>query len=188
MIIVCDIDNICNNLTEKTLELYNSRSGKSVQMSDLTTYNFADCLPKEDADAIISLFKEKKLWNSLTPIAGASNGLKTLIKQGHRIYLATATDPINFAWKVEWIKKNFSFINADNIIRIMDKSLLKADIIIDDHLDNLVGNTAYRICLDYPWNRDERKDFIHDICRVHNWKEIVSAVNNIERKDEEWDK
>ena len=188
MIICVDIDNILNDLTPKTLALYNSRTGKNIQLTDLVSYNFIECLPEEEANAIISLFKEKKLWSSLSPRAGASNGLKTLIKQGHRIYLATATDPVNFAWKVEWLKKNFSFINADNVIRIMDKSLLKTDIIIDDHLDNLVGNTAYRICLDYPWNRDERKDFIHDIHRVHNWKEIVSTVNDIERKDAEWDK
>lgn len=188
MIIICDIDNICNNLTEKTLEIYNSRSDKNIQITELTSYSFADCLSKEDANAIIALFKEKKLWNSLSPIAGAVNGLKALIKQGHQIYLATATDPINFAWKVEWMKKNFSFINADNIIRIMDKSLIKADVIIDDHLDNLVNNTAHRICLDYPWNRDEKKDFVYDIHRAHNWKEIIVAINEIERKDIEWDK
>ena len=84
--------------------------------------------------------------------------------------------------------KHFPFICADNIMRVVDKSLLKCDIIIDDHIDNLVGNTAHRICLDYPWNRDENKDFIYDIYRTHNWREIVSAVNEIERKDAEWEK
>jgi 5'(3')-deoxyribonucleotidase len=185
---MCDIDGILNNLVEKTLELYNCRSGKNIQLSDITSYNFFDCLPKEDADSIVALFKEKKLWNSLSSLPGSSNGLKTLIKQGHQVYFATATDPTNFAWKTDWMKKNFPFINADNIIRIIDKGLLKADIIIDDCLDNLINNTAHKICLDYPWNRDEKKDFIHDIYRTYNWKEIVSAVNEIERKDAEWER
>lgn len=188
MIIMCDIDDICNNLVEKTIELYNSRFNKNIQIESLTSYSFADCLSKEDANSIVSLFKEKKLWNSLSPIAGASNGLKTLIRQGHQVYMATATNPINFAWKVEWMSKHFPFINTDNIMRAVDKSLLKCDIIIDDRMDNLIGNTAYKICLDYPWNRDERKDFIYDIYRTHNWKEIVYAVNEIERKDAEWNK
>lgn len=183
MIIMCDIDDVCNNLIEKTIELYNSRYNKNLRVSDLTSYNFADCLPREDVDAILTLFKDKKLWNSLSPVTGASNGLKTLIKQGHQIYLATATNPINFAWKVEWCAKYFPFIHADNIIRAVDKSILKCDIIIDDYMDNLIGNTANKICMDRPWNRDERKDFIYGIHRAHNWKEIVSAVNDIERED-----
>ena len=188
MIIMCDIDDVCNNLIEKTMELYNSRYNKNIRVSDLTSYNFADCLPREDVDAILTLFKDKKLWNSLSPVTGAPNGLKSLIKQGHQIYLATATNPVNFAWKVEWCAKHFPFIHADNIIRAVDKSLLKCDIIIDDYMENLIGNTAYKVCLDKPWNRDEKRDFIYDIRRAHNWKEIVSAVNDIERKEAEWNK
>lgn len=188
MIIMCDIDDVCNNLVEKTIELYNSRSNKNIQIADLTNYSFADCLPKEDVDAILPLFKEKKLWNSLSPVAGVVNGLKSLIKQGHQVYLATATNPVNFAWKVEWCEKNFPFIQSDNIIRVVDKSLLKCDIIIDDYMENLIGSTAHRVCLDKPWNRDAKKDFIYDIHRVHNWKEIVSAINDIERNDAEWNK
>ena len=188
MIVMCDIDDVCNNLVEKTIELYNSKSSKKIQISDITDYSFSECLPKEDVEVILSLFKEKKLWNSLSPVVGASNGLKSLIKQGHQVYLATATSPINFAWKVEWCSKHFPFIHADHIIRVVDKSVLKCDIIIDDYMDNLIGNTAHRICMDKPWNRDEKKDFIYDIYRAHNWKEIVSAVNEIERNEKEWSK
>ena len=188
MTIMCDIDDVLNNLMEKTIELYNSRFNKNIKVADLTEYNFSDCLPKEDVDAILALFKDKKLWNSLSPVAGASNGLKTLIKQGHQVYLATATNPVNFAWKVEWCTKHFPFIHADNIIRAVDKSVLKCDIIIDDYMENLTSNTAYKVCFDKPWNRDEKKDFIYDIQRAHNWKEIVSAVNDIERNDKEWER
>ena len=188
MIIMCDIDDVLNNLMEKTIELYNSRYNKSLKVVDLTSYNFIDCLPREDTDAILTLFKDKKLWNSLSPVAGASNGLKTLIKQGHQVYLATATNPVNFAWKVEWCERHFPFIHADNIIRVVDKSLLKCDVIIDDYMENLIGNTAYKVCVNKPWNRDEKKDFIYDIRRAHNWKEIVSAINDIERKEAEWNK
>ena len=57
MIIVCDIDSVLNNLMEKTLELYNSRTGKNIQLTDMTAYNFEECLPKEDADGLSKLFK-----------------------------------------------------------------------------------------------------------------------------------
>ena len=65
MIIMCDLDAVLNDLIPKTLSLYNSRTGKNIQASDITTYNFSECLSEEDANGIIELFKEKELWDSL---------------------------------------------------------------------------------------------------------------------------
>lgn len=188
MIICFDIDNVMNNLTEKAIDLYNTRSGKNIQMSDITAYNFYDCLSKEEADEIISLFKDKELWNSLKPLPHSQDTLKKLIKQGHRIFLATATDPINFEWKCEWISRYFSFIPTDNIIRIMDKGLLKVDVMVDDHLSNLISNICERVCLDYPWNQDRVKDYAYDIKRAYSWNDIVNIINNIEKEMKKWEK
>ena len=68
MIIACDMDSVLNNLTEKMLEVYNSQSGKNIQIEDLTAYNFYDCLSKEDADGLIKSFKNiiiltSKAWD-----------------------------------------------------------------------------------------------------------------------------
>lgn len=186
MIIMCDIDGILNNLVEETLILYNSRSGKNIQPSDITTYNFVDCLPKEDAEGIISLFKEKSLWDSLLPLPSSQNVLKQLINQGHQIYLATATDPVNFEWKIEWLKQYFPFIPSDNVIRIMDKGLLKCDVLIDDCLDNLIKVFCERVCLDCPWNQNKSKDVVYDIKRAYSWDDIINIINNIDKEMEKW--
>ena len=188
MIICFDIDNVINDLAEKTIALYNARANRDIQMSDITAYNFYDCLSKEDADGIISLFKDKELWDSLKPLSHSQEVLKKLIKQGHRIFLATATDPTNFEWKCDWLSRYFSFIPTDNIIRIMDKSLLRIDVMVDDHLSNLIGNVCERVCLDYPWNQSKSKDYAYDIKRAYSWDDIVDIINNIERKMKEWEK
>lgn len=187
MIIVSDIDGVLNDLMPKVLELYNSRTDKNISIFDITAYGFAECLPKEDADGITELFKERELWDSLSPLPDAQMRLKELINEGHQIYLATAIDPINFEWKCQWVAKYFPFIPEENIIRIMDKSLLKTDIMIDDCFDNLIGNICDRIILDYPYNRNGAKDFAYDIHRANNWSEIVDIIHNIERRDEEWE-
>lgn len=188
MIIACDIDGVLNNLVEETLKLYNSRSGKNIQISDITSYNFSDCLPIEDAEGIVSLFKEKCLWDSLKPLQGSQKTLKQLIKKGHQIYLATATDPINFQWKIEWLKQYFSFIPSDNVIRIMDKSLLKCDVLIDDCLDNLTTIFCERVCIDSPWNQSTSKDYAYDIKRAYSWNDVLNIINNIEREMKKWEK
>ena len=186
MILCVDCDNVLNNLTEKTLELYNSQSGKNIQMSDIISYNFSECLPQEDADGIVSLFKEKELWDSLEPIKDSRWGIETLMNLGHRVIFATATHECNFEWKCQWLKKYFPIINTDDIVRIIDKSLIRADVIIDDCLEQLVGSCCERICFDMPWNQNKEKDFIYDIYRMYSWTDIINIINDIERKNEEW--
>lgn len=187
MIIVCDIDNVLNDLIYKTLTLYNSRFNANITIENITAYNFYDCLPQEDASNIIDLFKEKELWDSLKPLPGAQEGLKKIIKQGHQVYLATATDPVNFNWKCDFINRYFPFISTDNIIRIMDKSLLKTDVMIDDHLNNLTSNICERICLNYPWNYSTSKDYAYDIKRANSWNDIVNIINKIKKEMEKWE-
>lgn len=188
MIICVDIDNVLNDLTEKAISLYNARANKNIQMSDITTYNLYDCLPKEDANRIKALFLDKELWDSLRPLPHSQECLKKLVRQGHKIFLATATHPRNFDWKCDWISSYFSFIPEDNIIRIMDKSLLKIDVMVDDHLSNLTSNVCERVCLDYPWNRNTSTDYAYDIKRAYSWDDIINIINNIERKMKEWEK
>ena len=188
MIICVDIDGVLNNLVEKTLELYNTHNGKNIKISDIKTYNFYDCLPQEDAKGIIELFKNKELWDSLTPLPGSQNAFKQLVNNGHQIYLATATDITNFEWKCNWVTNFYPFIPTDNIMRIMNKSLLNVDVLIDDCLDNLITNFAYRVCIDHPWNRSTSKDYAYNIKRAHSWNDIVNIIKNIEREIKKWEK
>lgn len=186
MIICVDCDNVLNNLTDKALELYNLRSGNNIKLEDITTYSFYDCLSMKDADEIISLFKEKELWDSLSPLPGAQNVLSKLVKTGHIIYIATATNPCNFEWKVNWLAKYYDFIPENNIIRIVNKSLLRADILIEDSLDNIKNSFCEPICLDYPWNQNSSMDYIFDIHRIKSWYEIEDVINNIEEENRKW--
>lgn len=186
MIIACDMDSVINNLTEKTLEVYNSQNGKNIQMSDITSYNFYDCLNKEDAEGILKLFKNKSLWDSLKLIPGAKEGLQKLIDDGHKVYIVTIASPESFVWKMKWIKQRLPFFNTDNVVRLIDKSLFKCDILIEDCLDQLIKHKlCHRICLDYPYNR-HIDDFIYNINRCKNWNEILEIINQIVKENEEW--
>ena len=187
MRICVDIDDILCNLVQAGLELYNSKSNKNIQPSDLTSYYLHKCLPSDEADAILEIFNGKEIFQHLKPVPDSQWGLETLINQGHQVFLATATPYHAFASKVDWVCKYFPYVSYKNIICIKDKSILNCDVMIDDNLDNLTKNICERIVLDAPWNRDKNKDFVYDIYRAHNWKDIVKAINNIERKEREWE-
>lgn len=188
MRICVDIDSVLNNLSECVLKMFNAHTGKSVQMEDLTTYDYYGCMSKDDADYMVSLFSKKELWDMLEPIPDSQWGLQTLVNSGHEVYLATATSPMNFAWKVDWISKYYPFFDTNNIIRIMNKSLLTTDVLVDDCLDQLTKIICDRVVLDYAWNHNERIDKVYDIYRAYNWKDIVNKIKEIERKNQLWEK
>lgn len=184
MIIMCDIDGVLNDLIPKTLEIYNAENNTNIQISDINQYNFSNCLSTEDARGIINLFKRKELWDSLSPLLDAQWGLKSLISNGHKVYLATNTAPENFPWKIEWLEKYFPFIDSKDVICINNKGLLKTDILIDDCLDNLIGSVCERIVIDHPWNRDKEKEYAYNIHRAYNFKDVIEIIHAIEGSEE----
>lgn len=186
MRIICDVDEVLNDFGTKLLALYNSRTDSSLTYEDLTAYNFYDCFSSDVADGLCELFTDKELWDSLKPLPGSQKGLKTLINSGHDVFLATATVPTNFAWKVDWLSEYFPFIPSDNIIRIMNKGLLNCDLMIDDHITNLTSNICNRVILDKPWNRNPTKDYVYDLRRAYSWSDIVKLVNEIEKEEQKW--
>ena len=77
MIIMCDIDGVLNNLIEKTLELYNSRSDRNIQISDITTYNFFD-----ESDGDDNIVPELSELETLNLSQGSSISIKNIGKKG----------------------------------------------------------------------------------------------------------
>jgi 5'(3')-deoxyribonucleotidase len=188
MVLAVDCDNILLNLTEKTLELYNKLYDDCLNMKDVITYDFYSCLSKEKADKICELFLKKELWDSLTPISGSQKGINALIKAGHTILITTATHENNLAWKCELIKKFYPSINPENIVRVYDKSIIRADVIIDDDMGQLVNSFAERVCLDYIWNRSSSKDCVYGIHRAYSWSDIVNIINKIDKEMKKYDR
>lgn len=177
--IAVDVDETINNLMTKALEMCNKETGESFTIDDLTDYDLFACLPYEYAHAMKNIFLRKELWDSLSPSEDAQWGIKKLINKGYDVYLATATDPINFHWKVEWIKHYFPFVSSDNIIRINNKGLLHVDVMVDDCADYLTSNMiCYRILVNKPWNKKTYAE-AYGMRRCNNWSDIVQQVDEI---------
>lgn len=186
MIIMVDFDETLFPTFQKVIAVYNKRYDNTLTFEQMTTYNLYECLDENVADKLIELFCDQEVYNNLQPFSGAAKAIKSMISNGHEIYVATATDIRNLAWKEQLLQRYFPFIPKENLIRIHNKKLLKADILIEDNLSNLIETRADRICFNRPWNIDERKDFVYSISRCSTWSEILNAVNKIQSEVNEW--
>ena len=181
MLIVTDVDGVLNNLMDVVVAEYNKKYKANYTINDITTYNLDECFEPDVAKRMKKLFSAPEVWDKVKAVNGAHNALQKLINSGHQIYLATNHDPSTYGNKVAWIKRFFPFVEASKIICIKDKWLLRADIMIEDNLQTLLGRPYYRrILMDHPWNYEsEYRDFAYDIYRCHNWTEILNAINKI---------
>ena len=180
MIIGVDFDDILFPTTKVVVDIYNLRHKTNINVSDLVTYKFHDCLDDSIADELVSYFNEKMLYISLWPLPGSRAVLKALTDIGHEIYIVTATDSKNLVWKEELIEKFFPYIPKKNVIKLHKKELLNVDVLIDDCLDNFINSSAKKICFNYPWNQGAEDDLIY---RVDSWYDVINIISEIERKN-----
>ena len=186
--IAIDFDETLFPTLEKIIDIYNKHHDSNIELSQITTYNLSDSLDADITDELLELFVDKSVYDCLQPYKGAVRSVKTLVEQGHEIYVATSTDVRNMEWKEELLQKHFPFIPKKNLIRIHNKALLSVDVLVEDKLDNLKSTFSDRICFDQPWNQDEDADYVYSISRIHHWGEIINVIQNIERRDKEWEK
>lgn len=184
--IAIDADSTLNNLEYGLIELYNRTYSDKIDISMFIDYDWYACLPFEVAERLYELLLNKELWDSLLPVQDSQSAIKSLIDNGTEVYIATATNPVNYPWKVEWFKKYFPYINEKHIICIHNKALLDVDFVVDDCIEQLLSTKwAHRICLDKSWNRNIY-DECHSIHRCTNWKEIVAEIKKIIKEEEEY--
>ena len=82
--------------------------------------------------------------------------------------------------KESYLQRTFPYINIrKKLIVCSDKTMIRADVLIDDCLDNF-GGQDYSIVLDYPWNRNTDDE---DIIRASSWKEIYNIIYLINKEE-----
>lgn len=179
MLICVDIDDTICNLQETVIEIFNKRYGKEYSLENFHSFDIMDVLPVEEATNFIAIYGESGVYDLVKPFVGSQDGLRKLINDGHQIYFASNIIPETHSEKIAFIKRYFPFVDPSRVIAIKDKWLLRAEIMIEDNLDNLLAKPYYeRILIDRPWNQ-WNKDYVYGVYRCNNWNEVVAAVNKI---------
>jgi len=179
MKILIDCDNILNNLTEVVLKIYNEDWNDNLKMDDIVKYQIENFIKQPAKEKFYKYFTQKRVWKQISPIADSIKYINKLREDGHDLYLCTKTEPYNAYKKSEWCFRNYGFKPRKNFLCVPDKTMIRADILIDDCLDNF-GGQDYSIVLDYPWNRNTDDE---NIIRASSWKEIYNIICLINKEE-----
>lgn len=182
MTILCDIDEVVNNLIEKMLKRYNRAFNDNLTLDDITDYDVKKFIKPECVDPFW-LFCDNVFIKTLDIQPKAKEIIEWLI-QHHNFYFVSATFPNHVEAKHEWLKENIPGYDNSMLIICKDKNLIHGDILIDDCLGNFDFEVStnqsvrYNFIFDKPWNAAHKED-LQKTFRVHGWEEILEMIKKL---------
>lgn len=165
--IAIDMDEVIADFTSKHLRLFNEKCGENIALSDIHGMKLRDLRP-ELTPVITEILREPSFFRDLDPIKDSQEVIKDL-SEHYEIYITTAAMefPTSFTAKYEWLKEHFDFLNEMNFVFCGDKSIIRADFLIDDHARHFKHFQGQGILFTAPHN-------IHETgyVRLNNWLEV----------------
>ncbi len=185
--LIIDLDEvICiNSIIEKINEFfktnYTIENFPSLYIEDV----FDD---KEKIDEFLKIYENENYYIKPYILPDCKRVLKHLSKY-YDIYICTAyvwpNHPQNtkteICSKLDFLYKTFDFINPKKIMFVSDKSVLSADVFIDDRLKNLTGNSKVKLLFTSHYNKNISNSELNklNVTRVNSWQEIKNLLMKI---------
>lgn len=188
-VIAVDADEVLAEFMEYFLMFHNKKYQTKFLKTDVTSFRFEEVFNIEETEVLhrIGEFYEDVLIREMKPVAGAIEGVQSLLDKNYELQIVTARPPYYKEKTVEWVERHFpdkfkqihfAFNpfnkNSERLTKAQICKQIGAGVLIDDNLVNAVdcaenGITVY--LMDAPWNQVE--DLPGNIIRVESWEEIV---------------
>ena len=180
--ILVDMDDTIEQLVEAWIRCTNERYGYHSTVEDVKSWNMTEAFPGLTKRQVYDIPDEPGFWGKVKPMPGAVEGVRKLIEDGHQVYIVTATQYESLAEKMsDLLFKYFPYIEWDHVIITKRKQMIRGDVLIDDGPHNLEDGEYEKILVDAPHNRSYDAE-ANGMIRVHNWDEILKAVDEIAGK------
>lgn len=186
MIIACDVDGVIVDPYPKWVEQWNQyHPDDPFTVEEIYTQRAAD------NKAFLDLLTQGNLYQGLPPVAGALEGVQALRALGHRVVFATSCVKNMADSKWAWLEEQGFLpptnLQAHDLIIIHDKTLVAADLLIDDRMDTVRAWVEKRqrqvVLFTQPWN-EKLDDEVHSAfwTRAHramHWPGVVRYVRSL---------
>ncbi|WP_413072363.1 MULTISPECIES: 5' nucleotidase, NT5C type [unclassified Shouchella] len=165
--IAIDMDEVMADFNKKHLALFNADYGEALTVEDLHGKKLRELRPNL-VNEIRGYLKDPGYFRDLEVIQDAQEVIKEL-HETYEVYIATAAMhfPSSFTAKYEWLQEHFPFLNDQHFVFCGDKSVIKADYLIDDNVYQLERFTGKGILYTAPHNVHEER-----FTRVNHWQDV----------------
>lgn len=137
-VIAIDMDEVLADALQEHLDRYNrdfaSTTQPAITLDDLRGRRLWQVIPPHHHATLDNYFRDVDFFRVLRVMPEAQRVLQRL-QTRYEVFIASAAMevPTSFAAKYEWLAEHFPFIPTSHIVFCGDKSILRADYLIDDN-------------------------------------------------------
>jgi len=166
-ILAIDMDGVLADTETQYIKWYQKEFGVEISPDTLAGKPEGEGFPEKEA--IWRFLNTPGFFRTLPLMPGAVEAVAELMNH-FEIYIVSAAMefPLSLPEKFDWLKEHFSFIPWTNIVFCGNKSIIRADYLIDDHLKNLDNFKGKALMFHASHNTT-----VTHHQRVKNWPEIV---------------
>ncbi|MGR3812384.1 5' nucleotidase, NT5C type [Jiulongibacter sp. NS-SX5] len=168
--LIIDMDDVMADTGGAIIDLYNKHFKTSYQKSDLLEQDiWNEELKANYVDELRSKLHEPGFFRNLSVMTGAKEVIKELHEKYDLFVVSAAMEfPNSLKEKSEWLDEHFPYIHWKNRVLCGDKSIIKGDIMIDDHDKNL--SVFKGQCLLFHAMHNHKLEWYQ---RVKSWKDVA---------------
>ncbi|WP_199616111.1 5' nucleotidase, NT5C type [Paenibacillus alkalitolerans] len=165
--IAIDMDEVIADFNAKHLRVFNRDYNENFTVNDLQGTRLRELRPHLKNE-ITAYLNDPAFFRDLDVMRDSQKVIKQLSEQ-YEIFITTAAMefPASFTSKYEWLKEQFPFLNEMNFVFCGDKSVIRADYLIDDNSRHFQRFEGQGILFTAPHNVNET-----GYVRVNNWLEV----------------
>ena len=168
--ILVDMDGVLADVYSRFYEQHEADFGNRLSLQHTKGVKEEEAFPN-----LLKWVNSKGFFKSIPLMPGSVDGLRKLNENYDVIVVSMATEfPESLTDKQLWLTGHYPFISWKQIVFCGSKDIIKADIMIDDHLKNLDNFKGETIMFTQPHNMNI-KDHHHR--RVDSWTEIDEIFN-----------
>jgi 5'-nucleotidase len=167
--LLVDMDGVLADVYSRFFELHEEETGKRKQLNDIIGLKEGEAFPE-----LYRWVMTPGFFRTIPVMRDSQPVLKKLNEAYEVIIISMATEfPVSLSDKQLWINDNFPFISWRQSIFCGNKSLIPADIMIDDHFKNLDFFKGETLMFVQPHNINSTD---HRHKAVASWREIEAIL------------
>ena len=167
--IALDVDEVCLNLIDTWLSLYESEFNDHIEKQSITDWDISKFVIPEAKKRIFEYIEYPDIFYASKPVEGALEGVQILREMRFKIVFATANNPENA--KFSWLMEHGFMLDKNEFMEVYDKSLIYADILLDDRFTNCMNFRNVSFLYSAPWNQRH-----YHPRRVSGWNEFIQRL------------
>jgi 5'(3')-deoxyribonucleotidase len=132
--IAVDMDEVMADAVSEHLRRYNQEFNEAMSAVDLVGRNMWDVVDRDRHHALEHYLRSDDFFAVLGVMPESQRVMRAL-QEKYEVYIASAAMevPTSFTAKYKWLAEHFPFIPPQHIVFCGDKSVIRADYLIDDN-------------------------------------------------------